>query len=98
MLARVEAAASPRPDDGGHASMSDAERRVASLAANGHTNRQIAEALYITVSTVEQHLTRVYRKLRVCGRTELPATCAARDADPGIPDGPTLRARSPRSL
>jgi hypothetical protein len=34
-LARIESAASPRPDDGGHASMSDAERRVASLAANG---------------------------------------------------------------
>jgi hypothetical protein len=65
------------PTDGGFATMSGAERRVASLAATGYTNRQIASALHITVSTVEQHLTRVYRKLRVCGRADLPATYAA---------------------
>ena len=45
--------------------LSDAERRVAHLAAKGLPNRAIAEKLYITVSTVEQHLTRVYRKLNV---------------------------------
>lgn len=45
--------------------LSDAERRVAHLAATGLPNRAIAEKLYITVSTVEQHLTRVYRKLNV---------------------------------
>lgn len=38
------------------------ERRVAGLAAAGHTNRSIARKLSITTSTVEQHLTRVYRK------------------------------------
>jgi DNA-binding NarL/FixJ family response regulator len=52
--------------------LSDAERRVASLAAQGFTNRQIAAKLYITVSTVEQHLTRVYRKLQVNRRADLP--------------------------
>jgi len=52
--------------------LSDAERRVAMLAAYGYTNRQIANRLYITVSTVEQHLTRAYRKLGVTGRAELP--------------------------
>lgn len=52
--------------------LSDAEQRVAALAAYGHTNTQIAKKLYITVSTVEQHLTRVYRKLGVAGRAELP--------------------------
>ncbi|QTR06400.1 helix-turn-helix transcriptional regulator, partial [Saccharothrix algeriensis] len=41
------------------------ERRVATLAACGHSNRAIAARLHITVSTVEQHLTRVYRKLSV---------------------------------
>lgn len=45
--------------------LSPSERRVAELAARGHTNREIANTLFITVSTVEQHLTRVYRKLRV---------------------------------
>jgi DNA-binding CsgD family transcriptional regulator len=52
--------------------LSDAERRVAKLAAYGYTNGQIAHMLYITVSTVEQHLTRVYRKLGVASRGDLP--------------------------
>jgi DNA-binding CsgD family transcriptional regulator len=55
------------------AMLSDAERRVAALAAVGYTNREISDKLYITVSTVEQHLTRIYRKLGVTGRTDLPA-------------------------
>ncbi|PPJ25428.1 hypothetical protein C5E45_25325 [Nocardia nova] len=53
--------------------LSAAERRVVTLAAGGRTNREIAAELYITVSTVEQHLTRVYRKLRVKGRGDLAA-------------------------
>ncbi|MEV6946641.1 AAA family ATPase [Streptomyces sp. NPDC051172] len=53
--------------------LTTAERRVASLACWGHSNRQIADQLCVTVSTVEQHLTRIYRKLNVTGRAELPA-------------------------
>jgi DNA-binding CsgD family transcriptional regulator len=60
-------------EDDGAPALSDAELRVASLAALGHTNREIGRRLYITVSTVEQHLTRVYRKLRVNSRADLPA-------------------------
>ncbi len=56
----------------GVSSLTDSERRVASLAAIGYTNREIARKLYITASTVEQHLTRVYRKLNVKHRRELP--------------------------
>ncbi|MCK9878438.1 LuxR C-terminal-related transcriptional regulator [Frankia sp. Ag45/Mut15] len=52
--------------------LTDAERRVAALAAMGHTNGEIADRLYITTSTVEQHLTRVYRKLNVRSRADLP--------------------------
>jgi DNA-binding CsgD family transcriptional regulator len=55
----------------GVTALSEAERRVAILAASGHTNREIASKLYVTVSTVEQHLTRVYRKLRVNRRADL---------------------------
>jgi DNA-binding CsgD family transcriptional regulator/energy-coupling factor transporter ATP-binding protein EcfA2 len=51
--------------------LSDAERRVATLAARGATNQQIAHKLFITVSTVEQHLTRVYRKLGITSRAQL---------------------------
>jgi DNA-binding CsgD family transcriptional regulator len=63
--------------------LSDAERKVAELAAHGHTNREIGRRLYITVSTVEQHLTRVYRKLNVSKRTDLP-TRLARLEDPRV--------------
>jgi DNA-binding CsgD family transcriptional regulator len=77
-------AAKPRPTTsaGGTRSLSDAERRVATLAARGWTNRQIAHDLYITVSTVEQHLTQVYRKLKVRRRTDL----ASRVLASAIPD------------
>ncbi|WP_405808607.1 AAA family ATPase [Streptomyces sp. NBC_00210] len=51
--------------------LSEAEQRVASLAARGYSNRQIAGRLFVTISTVEQHLTRVYRKLNVKRRSEL---------------------------
>jgi DNA-binding CsgD family transcriptional regulator/tetratricopeptide (TPR) repeat protein len=53
--------------------LSESERRVAALATVGYTNREIAAKLFITPSTVEQHLTRVYRKLGVKDRRGLPA-------------------------
>ncbi|WFB11050.1 LuxR C-terminal-related transcriptional regulator [Streptomyces sp. LX-29] len=55
----------------GQDKISDSERRVAALAAHGYTNREIAAKLFITVSTVEQHLTRVYRKLNISRRQDL---------------------------
>jgi DNA-binding CsgD family transcriptional regulator len=48
-----------------------AECRVAELAAGGHTNREIGDRLAITRSTVEQHLTKVYRKLAIRSRADL---------------------------
>ncbi|WP_109031533.1 helix-turn-helix transcriptional regulator [Streptomyces rubrogriseus] len=51
--------------------LSRAEQRVAVLAAHGMSNRQISRKLYVTVSTVEQHLTRIYRKLNVTRRVDL---------------------------
>ncbi|GAA4590459.1 DNA-binding CsgD family transcriptional regulator [Actinoplanes octamycinicus] len=67
----------PATASGGAAMLSDAERRVAALAAVGYTNREIADKLYITTSTVEQHLTRTYRKLNVTRRSDLPANLDA---------------------
>jgi DNA-binding CsgD family transcriptional regulator len=52
-------------------SLTPTERRVAELAASGLTNRQVAEALFVTVKTVETHLARVYQKLGISTRTEL---------------------------
>ena len=45
--------------------LTETERRVAELAAHGRTNKQIAAELYMGVSTVESHLSHVYRKLGV---------------------------------
>jgi DNA-binding CsgD family transcriptional regulator len=47
------------------------EQRVARLAAEGRSNGDIAQALFVTVKTVEFHLTGVYRKLGVDSRDEL---------------------------
>jgi DNA-binding CsgD family transcriptional regulator len=58
--------------------LSTAERRVAALAMAGASNRQIAETLFVTLRTVETHLSSIYRKLGVHLRTELPAALGAR--------------------
>ncbi len=47
----------------GAAALTPAELRVARLAAAGRSNRQIADQMFLTVSTVENHLRSVYRKL-----------------------------------
>jgi DNA-binding CsgD family transcriptional regulator len=53
------------------------ERRIAELAAEGLTNAQIAQTLFVTARTVEGHLTNVFLKLDVKARIELPAALAA---------------------
>ena len=53
------------------ATLTNREHRIATLAATGATNREIATALYVSPKTVENQLTRVYSKLRVRSRTEL---------------------------
>jgi DNA-binding CsgD family transcriptional regulator len=55
----------------GVGSLTAGERRVADLAAEGLTNRQIAEALYLTQKTVEGHLGNTFRKLDISSRTQL---------------------------
>jgi DNA-binding CsgD family transcriptional regulator len=61
---------------GGVAALTASERRVAALVAEGRTNREVAETLFVTPKTVEMHLGNVYRKLGVSSRRELPATLA----------------------
>ncbi|WP_328661976.1 LuxR C-terminal-related transcriptional regulator [Nocardia salmonicida] len=68
---------------GGAEQLSTAERRVAELAAAGMRNKEVAVELGITMSTVEQHLTHVYRKLRVKRRTELRFLVQPSPADGG---------------
>ncbi len=47
------------------------ERRVAQLAADGLSNKEIAQTLFVTIKTVEQHLSHVYRKLEISSRAQL---------------------------
>lgn len=53
--------------------LTPSEARVARMAADGMTNRDIAQALFVTQKTVEMHLGSVYRKLGVGSRRALPA-------------------------
>lgn len=55
-------------------SLTASERRVCRLAAEGLKNREIAQALFVTLNTVETHLRSSYRKLDIASRSELPQT------------------------
>ena len=54
-------------------SLTASERRIAELASQGLTNREIAQTLFVTARTVEGHLTSVFRKLQLDSRDELRA-------------------------
>lgn len=65
--------------------LTSAEQRVARLAAQGLTNRQIAEELTVTVKGVEWHLSRVYRKLGISSRAGLGSLLDITAPSPRIP-------------
>jgi DNA-binding CsgD family transcriptional regulator len=60
----------------GAESLTPSERRIAEMAAEGASNAEIAQALFVTVKTVEMHLTHIYRKLDISGRSELAEALA----------------------
>jgi DNA-binding NarL/FixJ family response regulator len=53
-----------------HADLTKREREILRLAAEGHSNAQLARMLWVTEQTVKFHLSNVYRKLNVSNRTE----------------------------
>jgi DNA-binding CsgD family transcriptional regulator len=59
-------------------SLTPSERRVAELAASGKTNRQIAQSLFVTLKTVEAHLSATYDKLDIESRSQLAAALEER--------------------
>jgi len=61
----------------GPGSLTVSERRVAQLAVEGRTNKEIAQELYVTLKTVEVHLSSCYRKLGIGSRRDLAAALAA---------------------
>jgi DNA-binding CsgD family transcriptional regulator len=63
----------------GWASLTPVERDVVRLVAEGHTNAEIGQRLFISVNTVKKHLSRVYTKVDVDGRADLAAQVARRD-------------------
>ena len=66
--------------------LTSAERRVAGLAADGLSNRQIAEHLFITLPTVETHLRHAFQKLGITSRAGLSAQLASElPAPSGLP-------------
>jgi DNA-binding CsgD family transcriptional regulator len=77
----------------GAESLTPAEARIARLAADGRSNKEIAQHLFVTVKTVEMNLVRAYRKLDVKSRRELPEALGAEPASPtGHPDRPASAA------
>ncbi|MEV4613542.1 LuxR C-terminal-related transcriptional regulator [Kitasatospora sp. NPDC049258] len=67
------------------ARLTKAQQRVVELAAAGLSNRQIAGRLYVTLRTVEIHLTQAYRRLGIRGRAELPSALAGVAQPPAGP-------------
>ncbi len=81
----VVAGGRPRRDAmRGRDALTPSELRVAWLAAVGQTNRQIAQALFVTQRTVENHLTSTYAKLGISSRPELPAALVGRHGATGV--------------
>ena len=63
----------------GWASLTPVERDVVRLVAEGHTNAEIGQRLFISVNTVKKHLSHVYTKVDVDARADLAAQVARRD-------------------
>jgi DNA-binding CsgD family transcriptional regulator len=63
----------PRAELTGPGALTAAEWRVCRQVAEGHTNREVAQALFVTEKTVERHLSSAYQKLGIRSRFQLPA-------------------------
>jgi DNA-binding CsgD family transcriptional regulator len=64
----------------GRDALTASELRVAGMAADGATNREIAQSLYLSVKTVEMHVSRAYRKLGISSRHDLAAAVTSSGA------------------
>jgi DNA-binding CsgD family transcriptional regulator len=62
--------------------LTPSERRIAKMAAEGASNKEIAQSLFLTVKTVEMHLSSAYRKLEIRSRRDLSAALASSAGEP----------------
>jgi DNA-binding CsgD family transcriptional regulator len=58
-----------RPEPGDLSDLSDREREVLALVAGGMSNEEIGDRLFLSTRTVERHLSNVYAKLRLSGKS-----------------------------
>ena len=77
---RASGARPRRPALSGADALTPSERRVARMASEGLSNRQIAQALFVSTWTVASQLTSAYRKLGIEGRNQLANALSARGA------------------
>jgi DNA-binding NarL/FixJ family response regulator len=71
-----------RWSDAGLEALSPREREIAELVADRRTNREIAEALFLSEKTVESHLRNVFRKLSASSRVQVARAIEKERAEP----------------
>jgi DNA-binding CsgD family transcriptional regulator len=74
---RASGERTPEPSNTVRQALSPQELRIAQLAADGLSNRAIADRLFLSHRTVDAHLYRVYPKLGIVSRSELAQALAA---------------------
>ncbi|QGK69247.1 tetratricopeptide repeat protein [Allosaccharopolyspora coralli] len=71
--AGVRTGSSGVAEESPHLSLTPQERAVGELVSNGHSNREVADELFLSTKTVQYHLTRIYMKFGIRSRAELAA-------------------------
>jgi ATP/maltotriose-dependent transcriptional regulator MalT len=71
--------------------LTETERRIAALVIQGHTNRRVAAAMFVTENTVQTHIRHIFQKLGVSSRTELAARLLSATTAPRSSAGPVPR-------
>jgi DNA-binding CsgD family transcriptional regulator len=74
--------------------LTQTERRIAALVAQGQTNREVAAAMFVTENTVQTHMRHIFQKLSVKSRTELAARLLSSTASARDPARPSVGIRT----
>ena len=89
-LPRLSSTATRTPLDG----LTETERRIAALVDQGHTNREVDTAMFVTENTVQTHIRHIFQKLGLRSRTQLAARLLSTPAS--APTGARSSAMEPR--